>query len=313
MGASRVHSRVEVAMSRVLQDTLTPQFSAPDVAEAFSYCERLARSHYENFPVGSLLVPKSKRRYVYAIYAFARIADDFADEDFDRGITDTERLASLEKWEQQLKDCVENSASHPVFVALAATIHDLRLPISPFLDLLSAFKQDVTKRRYRNFEELLDYCARSANPVGRLILLVFDYHDERLGTLSDSICTALQLTNFWQDVSVDLRKDRIYLPVDEMEHWGITEGQLRERRLTEGYTALLAHQVQRTRHFFERGEELPMLVAGRLRYELRFTWLSGVRILDKIERQGFNTLTMRPTLGKVENAGLIAKTLLTRL
>ena len=300
-------------MSRALQDTLKPQFSTPDVAEAFSYCERLARSHYENFPVGSVLVPSSKRRYVYAIYAFARIADDFADEDFDRQIADTDRLASLQKWEQQLTDCLANGVSHPVFVALAATIKDLRLPISPFLDLLSAFKQDVTKRRYGNFEELLHYCARSANPVGRLILLLFDYHDARLEALSDNICTALQLTNFWQDVAVDIDKDRIYLPLDEMERWGVTDSQLRERRLTGGYAALLAHQVKRTRDFFERGEELPKLVAGRLRYELRFTWLSGMRILDKIERQGFNTLTMRPTLGKVENAGLIAKTLLTRL
>jgi phytoene synthase len=142
---------------------------------------------------------------------------------------------------------------------------------------------------------------------------VFDYHDVRLGALSDSICTALQLTNFWQDVSVDIKKDRIYLPLDEMEHWGITEAQVRDGRFTERYAALLSKQVQRTREFFERGRDLPELVTGRLRYELRFTWLSGMRILEKIERQGFDTLTMRPTVGRVENAGLIAKTLLTRL
>ncbi len=300
-------------MSRAWQDTLKPQFSGRDVAEAFSYCERLARSHYENFPVGSVLVPRSKRGYVYAVYAFARIADDFADEDFDRGIAATDRLDSLREWEEQLKDCVENRPLHPVFVALAATIHDLRLPLSPFLDLLSAFKQDVTKRRYKNFEELLDYCARSANPIGRLILMLFDYRDARLEALSDSICTALQLTNFWQDVAVDIEKDRIYLPLDEMEQWGISEEELRERRTSERFAGLLSHQVQRTRAFFDRGEELPKLVSGRLRYELRFTWLSGVRLLEKIERQGFNTLTRRPTLGKMENAALIAKTLLTRL
>jgi squalene synthase HpnC len=280
------------------------------IADSFAYCERLARAHYENFPVGSLLVPKSLRPHVYSIYAFARRADDFADEGHGTALTASERLAALEAWEQQLEACYRGEATHPVFIALEETVREHRLPVQPFRDLLSAFKQDVVKRRYANFAEVLDYCARSANPVGRLILLLFGYRDEHLHQLSDYICTALQLANFWQDVAVDLEKDRIYLPQDEMARFGCGAEQLRARRGDDRYRALLEFQVLRTREWFERGRPLPSLVRGRLAFELRLIWEGGMRILRRIEEINYDTLGRRPTLTGWDRAVLLAKTVI---
>jgi phytoene synthase len=280
------------------------------VTDAFAYCERMARAHYENFPVGSLLVPKNRRQHVYSIYAFARTADDFADEGYGtRGLTEAGRLAALDDWERRLEDCYIGKADHPVFIALAETVRELQLPIKLFRDLLSAFKQDVVKRRYADFDQVLDYCARSANPVGRLILLLFDYRDERLHQLSDHICTGLQLTNFWQDVGVDARKDRIYLPQDEMARFGVSEQDLLEKRFSDRYAALLEFQVERTRRLFERGRTLPSLVSGRLAIELRLTWLGGMRILERIEELGYDTLNARPAITTTDKIRLLVKSL----
>ncbi|MGE0127064.1 MAG: squalene synthase HpnC [Blastocatellales bacterium] len=280
------------------------------VAEAFVYCERLARTHYENFPVGSLLVPMRLRRHVYSIYTFARIADDFADEGYETcGLTEAWRLAALDDWERKLEDCFQGKADHPVFVALAETAKELRLPIQLFRDLLSAFKQDVVKRRYADFDEVLDYCSRSANPVGRLILVLFGYRDERLHELSDCICSALQLTNFWQDVEVDIRKDRLYLPQDEMARFGVGVDDLREKRFSERYAALLKFQVERTWELFNRGKPLPNLVSGRLAIELRLTWLGGTRILERIEEMGYDTLNARPKISTADKIALLAQAL----
>jgi len=286
-----------------------PEVRPGSVAEGFAYCERLARTHYENFPVGSLLVPKQRRQHVYNLYAFARTADDFADEGYDTALTERERLAALDDWERQLEDCYRGEATHPVFVALAETVKELRLPIQLFRDLLSAFKQDVVKRRYADFAEVLDYCRRSANPVGRLILLLFDYRDERLHRLSDCICTGLQLANFWQDVAVDLEKDRVYLPQDEMARFGYSEAGLRARRFDERYAALLRFQVERTRKLFGEGRPLPGLVRGRLAFELRLIWQGGMRILERIEWSGYNTLSRRPKITGWDKAVLLAKAL----
>jgi squalene synthase HpnC len=279
------------------------------LAEGFAYCERLARAHYENFPVGSLLVPPNKRRHFYSIYAFARIADDFADEGYGTAFSERERLAALDDWERQLEECYRGAAAHPVFVALAATVSELDLPPQPFRALISAFRQDVIKRRYANYQEVLDYCARSANPVGRLILLLFDYRDEHLHRLSDCICTGLQLANFWQDVSVDLEKDRVYLPQDELARFGYSPDDLRARRFNDRYAALLRFQVVRTRELFARGRALPDLVRGRLAIELRLIWHGGMRILERIERNGYDTLNRRPKISKIEKAILLAKAL----
>jgi len=287
-----------------------------DVAEAFEYCQRLTESHYENFPVGSVLVPKRLRKHVYSIYAFARTADDFADEGYETSEAQTSasfdesaRLAALDDWQQRLEKCFEDQADHPIFIALAATVKELDLPIKLFSDLLSAFKQDVVKRRYSDFNEVLDYCTRSANPVGRLILLLFGYRDEKLHQLSDYICTALQLANFWQDVSVDIRKDRIYLPLDEMEKFGVTAEDLRQSRFSQQYADLLKFQVDRTGEFFRIGRPLPEMVEGRLRYELRLTWFGGTRILELIEKLGFDTLNQRPKISTFDKLLLFARTL----
>ena len=283
------------------------------VAEAFAYCERMAREHYENFPVGSMLVPKDRRKHVCSIYAFARTADDFADEGYETsGLTEEQRLAALDDWGRKLDACLEGRADHPVFIALAESIRELRLPPRLLHDLLSAFRQDVTKRRYANFSEVLDYCERSANPVGRLILLLFGYRDEELHGLSDFICTALQLANFWQDVDVDLRKDRIYLPLDELDSFGVSLEDLEQRRFTPAYASLLQFQVERTMDLFERGRRLPALVSGRLSVELRLTWLGGVRILEKIVAGGYDTLHARPTITTRDKIELFLRALIGR-
>jgi len=276
-------------------------------AEGFAYCERLARSHYENFPVGSLLVPKNRRPHFYSIYAFARTADDFADEAYGTAITPAERLAALDDWGRQLEDCYRGEARHPVFAALRETVAELGLPPEPFRDLISAFRQDVVKRRYADFAEVLDYCARSANPVGRLILLLYGHRDARRHELSDAICTGLQLANFWQDVAVDLGKDRVYLPQDEMARFGYGEEDLCARRHTAAYAALLRFQVERTREFFARGRALPRLLGGRLALELRLIWQGGVRILERIEEGGYDTLNRRPKISKRDQLILLGR------
>lgn len=290
--------------------------SAPTPTEnsleaVYAFCQRMAESHYENFPVGSLLIPKRLRKHVYSIYAFARVADDFADEGYEEEkFSQAERLAALDDWQQKLERCFAGEADQPVFIALAATVSELNLPIKLFNDLLSAFKQDVVKTRYADFDEVLDYCTRSANPVGRLILLLFGYRDERLHRLSDHICTALQLANFWQDVSVDIGKDRIYLPQNEMAQFGVSVEDLRANRFSPRFAELLKFQVERTRELFNLGRELPELVSGRLRYELRLTWFGGVNILKQIEALGYDTLNQRPTNSTFHKLRLLARTLI---
>jgi squalene synthase HpnC len=280
------------------------------VVEAYAYCERLARSHYENFPVGSILVPKPLRKHVYSVYAFARVADDFADEGYETNeLTEEQRLAALDDWGRMLEDSYRGSADHPIFIALAETVGALQLPIQLFRDLLSAFKQDVVKRRYADFEEVLDYCARSANPIGRLILLLFGYRDERRQSLSDCICTALQLANFWQDVEVDIRKDRIYLPQNEMARFQVSNDDLREKRFSDRYAALLKFQVERTWTLFNQGKPLPEQVHGRLAVELRLTWLGGTRILERIKELGYDTLNARPKISTADKLILLLKAL----
>lgn len=237
----------------------------------------LHSAHYENFPVASLLLPRAMRPHVAAVYAFARTADDFADEG-DR--TPAERLRLLDRWRQRLHGLNESPAPDEppqtveIFLALRATIRDRSLPLELFEDLLSAFRQDVTVSRYESWDELLDYCRRSANPVGRLVLRIAGYRDAALDAQSDDICTALQLTNFWQDVKVDAARGRVYLPRGET----------------------LAGAARRTRQLFERGRPLCDAVRGRLRHELRATWLGGVRILDRLEDAHFDPVAARPRL-----------------
>jgi phytoene synthase len=275
------------------------------VDEAFAFCSALTRAHYENFPVGSSLIPKDLRPAVHCLYAFMRTADDFSDEDRQAG-DETERMAWLESWEAMLSECEQGIAAHPIFVALRSTLERHRLPAQWLHDLLHAFKMDVTVRRYATYADLLTYCRYSANPVGRLILTLFGYRDEALYRLSDAICTGLQLANHWQDVAVDLKKDRIYLPKEDMEKCGLRDGDFSSR---EEFKKLMAFEVTRARALFDEGRSLPEKVTGRLRWELRFTWHGGVRILDKIEQAHFDVLNRRPVVTKADWLGIAFRAL----
>jgi squalene synthase HpnC len=276
------------------------------VNDAFGYCESLAHSHYENFPVGSILIPKPIRKHFYSIYAFARTADDFADVGYAENYSERERLDLLEEWREMLIAASEGHATHPVFVALRETRAKFELPLTLFTDLLSAFMQDVTVRRYASFDELLDYCRRSANPVGRLLLLLFGYRDEQLHKWSDDICTALQLTNHWQDVAIDLAKDRIYIPAEDLARFGFSFDDLRAARPANRFSGLIEFEVNRAREFFKRGKPLCVSVSGRLGLELRAVWLGGSRILDLIEQSDYDVFTRRPVMTKREKLRILS-------
>ncbi|MBI2118508.1 MAG: squalene synthase HpnC [Elusimicrobia bacterium] len=267
--------------------------------ESFRFCENLAKKHYENFPVGSFLVPKEKRKYVWAIYAFARTADDFADEGRFKGETLDDikkRLNQLDEWEVSLDSCISGRSDHPIFIALSETISKLALPPQLLKDLLTAYRMDVEKNRYKNFEEVLYYCKHSANPVGRLVLTIFGYQDRALHQLSDHICTALQLTNFWQDIAIDFKKDRIYLPQDQMLHFGVSEEDLKKENFNESFKKLLYFCSQKTSDLFNQGLPLTELVGKDLRIEMKLTWLGGTAILRKIEERDYNVFKFRPVI-----------------
>jgi squalene synthase HpnC len=274
--------------------------AALTVTEAFAHCEARVRNHYENFPVG-LWVPKDKRPYVHALYAFARAADDFADEAMYEG----HRGDKLDQWEERLHAAYRGEAEDPIFIALSATVRELAIPKELLLDLLSAFRQDTVKQRYESWDELLDYCRRSANPVGRLVLMVFGYRDPALLPPSDALCSALQLANHWQDLAVDLRKGRIYVPRELLDRFSVKEWDLNASVLTDGFRSLMAELVARTRELFTRGRPICDRVGRDLRFELRLTWLGGSSILDLIEAAGYDVFRHRPrhgTAGKLRLA-----------
>lgn len=274
-----------------------PAPASAQLADAYRACERLARTHYENFPVASLLLPAHMRPHVAALYAFARTADDFADEG-DRTPEERERL--LDDWRARLHAAVTSPATDPVFIAVAHTIKSCHLPIALFDDLISAFRQDVRVKRYATWADVLDYCTRSANPVGRLVLRIAGYDAPHLDRQSDAVCTALQLTNFWQDLERDWDKGRLYVPRDDLAAAGASEEDVAGRRLTPALRAALHAVAARTRALFEDGRGIAGEVSGRLRWELRLTWLGGVRILDRLERRGFDVFARRPALSTAD-------------
>ncbi|HEX4986060.1 MAG TPA: squalene synthase HpnC [Burkholderiales bacterium] len=254
----------------------------------------MAVNHYENFPVASVLLPARLRRPVELIYAFARQADDFADEG---DVPDAGRLARLGAFGAQL-DLIEagRQPQPPLFAELAGVVAEHGLPVQLFRDLLSAFSQDVTTKRYADFTQVMDYCRRSANPVGRLLLHLYRATDERSLAQSDAICSALQLINFWQDVEIDYRKDRIYLPADEMAEYGVTEAQIARRDTGGRWRELMAFQVARARRMLLAGAPLGRTLPGRIGLELRMIVMGGSRILDKIDRHGGDVFRHRPVL-----------------
>ena len=271
------------------------------LAGAYAACDTVARSHYENFPVASRLLPPKMRPHVLAVYAFARVADDLADE----GVVDpSTRQTRLRDWQDRLHRAVATTDADDrpanrddlIVFALGHTIRSLNLPVSLFDDLMSAFGQDIMTTRYASWRDVLDYCRRSANPVGRLVLRIAGYHDETLDRSSDALCTALQLTNFWQDFGRDWRAGRLYVPRELADACGACEADLVAARVTPGWGRALETCVALTRERFDQGRAICDGVRGRLRVELRLTWLGGLRILDRVEHARFALLGERPTL-----------------
>jgi squalene synthase HpnC len=262
----------------------------------------MARAHYENFPVASRLLPSAMRPHVAAVYAYARTADDIADEG---SAPAPERLAKLDAWQRRLhaalaverSDVVPHAHEDLIIVALAHSIRSLDLPIAPFDDLVSAFGQDTMTTRYDSWDGVFDYCRRSANPVGRLVLRIAGYRDQALDRSSDALCTALQLTNFWQDFIRDWLIGRLYVPRDVVVGCRAREMDLNGPLLNDAWTAVLAQCVEQTRVQFEAGRAVCDGVSGRLRYELRLTWLGGMRILEQVERTGAALRSVRPAIG----------------
>ena len=254
----------------------------------------MSAGHYENFPVASLLVPARLREAVGVIYRFARTADDFADEG---GAPPAERLASLQAYRDELERIGSGKeAATLLFRDVARIVRDHELPLAPFYDLLSAFSQDVVKTRYACFEELLDYCSRSANPVGRLMLHLFGAADAPSLRQSDAICSSLQLINFWQDVAIDWKKDRAYLPLDEMAHFGVTEAHIGQSLSDAAWRELITFQMDRTRSMMKTGAPLGRALPGRFGLEIRITIHGGLAILDKLESANCDMFRHRPVL-----------------
>ena len=271
------------------------------LARAYAACEALARAHDENFPVASRLLPPAMRPHVAAVYAFARVADDIADEG---SAPAAERLAQLDAWQRRLHAAVaverSDGARHAhedlIVIALAHSIRSLDLPITLFDDLVSAFGQDTMTTRYDSWTDVFDYCRRSANPVGRLVLRIAGYRDEVLDRSSDALCTALQLANFWQDFGHDWTIGRLYVPRDVTAACRAREMDLNPPFLNESWMAAMRQCVDQTRAQFEAGRAVCDGVTGRLRYELRLTWIGGMRILEQVERIGAALLSQRPAI-----------------
>jgi squalene synthase HpnC len=278
-------------------------------AEAHVYCRQVAHAHYENFTVASLLLPRRLLRHFHNVYAWCRWADDLADE---AGGGDR-ALELLAWWRGELLACYDGTPRHPVPLALRETIRRFAIPARPFLDLLAAFEQDQRLKLYATFEQLLGYCERSANPVGRLVLYLCESHDEKRGELSDAVCTALQLTNFWQDVRRDLDIGRVYLPAEDRLRFGYGDDDLRGRRFTPAFAELLRFEVERTRDLFFRGYPLIDLVPRDVRIDVELFIEGGLAVLGKIERQGYNTLAGRPVLAKWEKGWLLLAAVWRRL
>ena len=281
-----------------LQRPYTPE-------DARAYTRWLATRHYENFHVVSFLLPKRLHQDFYNVYAYCRWADDLGDEIADRA----ESLRLLDWWGGELEAMYQGHATHPVFVALMPTIRQYGIPREPFADLIQAFVQDQTVTRYRNFEELFGYCRFSANPVGRLVLYLCGYTDAERQKLSDATCTALQLANFWQDVTVDLLKDRVYIPLDVLARHGCTLKDLFARRFTPAFGEVMREVVWTARELFLQGLPLVRRVDRRLALDIDLFSRGGLRVLEKIEQQGYDVLRARPAISKVERFRLLVQSL----
>ena len=285
-------------------ELLTGPRESPSLEEAYQRCVRLAREHYENFTVGTWLLPKTVLPHVCAVYAFCRMVDDLGDE------APGDRLHLLDLWEGDLERCYSGTPRHVYMVALQHTIAAYDIPREPFLKLIEANRIDQRRQRHATYQDVLHYCDHSANPVGHLFLHLFGYRDAERKRLSDFTCTALQLANFWQDVRRDLEMGRIYIPVEDMERFGVAEEDLAQGVATDAFRRLMAFQVERTRELFAQGAPLTDRVEGVARLDIRLFTLGGLSVLDAIERQGYDVLRRRPVVTKRRKAWLLAKALL---
>ena len=296
---------------------LPPEYAIPDhapsEAEAREYCRRLARSHYENFSVASWFLPGQLRQHFFNVYAYCRISDDLGDEVGDGAAS----LQLLDQWEAELNACYDGQLTrgprHPVFVALAETVRRFEIPKHEFADLLSAFRQDQSVSRYETFNDLLGYCRYSANPVGHLVLYLCGYRDSERQQLSDCTCTALQLANFWQDVSAEFAKGRIYLPLEDLRRFGVSEAVIRDGENTSAFCEMMKFEVERAREWFAQGLPLVARVNRALAIDVELFSRGGQEILNAIERQHYAVLGRRPAISKTRKLALVARAALGKL
>lgn len=275
---------------------------------AYREAVEFAKTHYENFPVVSMFLPRKLRKHVAVIYQFARQADDIADEG---DLPTNFRLMLLESYRKKLTNSIHGLFDNNFWYSFNDTITSFNLTTKYFYDLLNAFEQDIVKSRYNTFDEILNYCERSANPVGRIILELFNIRDEKIMKYSDAICTALQLTNFYQDISLDYPKNRIYIPLNEMKEFEVSENLFELKKNNANFKKLLKFQVDRTKIFFEEGESILDLLPKELKFQINLTILGGKKILEKIEKMDYNTLNRRPTLSKLDLVNLFFKALIS--
>jgi len=292
---------------------LPPEYAippvAPSLAEARQYCRKLATNHYENFSVATWFLPKRLRQHFYNVYAYCRISDDLGDEVGDPRAS----LQLLDAWQQELGACYAGSPKHPVFVALSETVQAFEIPKHEFSDLLTAFRQDQTVTRYKSFDDLLGYCKNSANPVGHLVLYLCGYKDSERQFLSDFTCTALQLANFWQDVSVDYAKGRIYLPLEDLHRFAVSEDDIAHQRNTSAFVEMMKFEVERAREWFRQGLPLIQKVSRELAVDIELFSRGGQEILNAIEAQGCAVLGRRPVISKPRKLALVARAALGKL
>lgn len=281
------------------------QATPPSAEQARRYTRELATRHYENFPVLSVFVPGRLRQHFANVYAYCRWADDLGDEVADR----QEAFGLLEWWKVQLEECYNGRPTHPVMIALKETIDQFHIPRKPFLDLIAAFQQDQRLQRYETFEQLLDYCSKSANPVGRIVLYLCERHTDANVEMSDQVCTGLQLINFWQDVARDYDIGRIYIPQVDLDRFGVSEAQIAERRYDGSFARLLEFEVQRAERLLQSGLPLANQMPGRLRIVISLFARGGLAIAAKIRSRRFDVLSSRPKLRKWDFAALFARAL----
>jgi squalene synthase HpnC len=273
-----------------------PATAQADAAASYEWCREYARAHEENFGVVSWMLPKEIRPHFYSLYSFCRWTDDLGDE------SPGDRLAQLDSWEAALRACFAGSRESPLLVALGATIDRFDIPPEPFLRLIEANRMDQSVTRFATYDDVMRYCAHSATPVGQMVLYVLGYGDERRRALSDATCIGLQLANFWQDVTLDWEKGRVYIPQEDLARFGLTEAHIAERRMTPAFRDLMRFEVQRARELFATGRELEQLVDRKARLDVRLFRLGGEAVLDAIEAVEFDVLAARPVVSKRRKA-----------